>query len=135
MNSIGKKAMRFLFVVAALLSCKACAVYFFNAERNFKCPICILLKGINVKPSPSYDFVELVSLKMKSDSLHSSQYKLKQCTKHFSRLDFIEAEDLFFDRYLKYIYSTKVLFYNSNSKLYLLFKQLKIGDVNFINIV
>jgi hypothetical protein len=123
MNSIGKKVFHFLFLIAVLLSCRVCAAQLFAMQQNFKCPICILIKG---KPSISFHLTPL-----SKNSLTNVQ--VQTVKREFAQQNSFAEQTIESTNNLKILYSFFALPFNTtqrNSKpnLYILYQQLKIGN-------
>jgi hypothetical protein len=126
MTNMGRRVFRFFFLISALLMCKACAQYFFLAEKNFKCPICEILKTSRKPTSLTVNFTECINCYSSANSL--TKYKTKKT--HFQTTSILFKEQV--HRYLifelKQFRELSVSNTNESEKLYLLFNQLKVGN-------
>lgn len=124
MNCIGKRVFHLLFLVSAFLSCRACAAYFYNSEKNFKCPICVLLKGVQPHSTLVYsEFANTIPCdKCDEDILSTAKEKTELFTNsHFNiSLVLFSSKSELIPHYILTKHFASV-------KRYLLFKQLKIG--------
>ncbi len=130
MNWAGKRVLHLLFIVSAFLSCRACAAYFYDSEKNFKCPICVLLKG--VQPNSTLTFPNFINVQHfdvnEKDILSKSKKNSQQNTNNDFKIHQISVSTQI-ELITDYCQSKYLL----SVKRYLLFKQLKIaGFYQFI---
>lgn len=124
MSFIGKRVLHLLFVISAFLSCRACAAYFYNTEKNFKCPICVLQKG--VQPNTTLYFPNFINIQPFDVNEKDILSKSKKNSVPFSSFDF-KVPHIFVSTQFElnsHYYQSKCII---NVKRYLLFKQLKIA--------
>jgi hypothetical protein len=132
MNRTGQKVLHFLFLLSVLFYCKTCAAYLQKAETDFKCPICALLKLVQTNHSTIFEFptassevyfntlnVVVTTISAEEIVKKSINQPLKFCFTH---------KDYGIELGLSYAKTLGRFFHLSNSKLYLLFEQLKIGN-------
>lgn len=125
MNSTGKKVFHYLFLISVLFSCRVCAMYFLGVEKNFQCPICNFLKGANTDDKTFIVLCDNVPSTPEEIATHSQTTQLKN-------FDFNSANNFTSTTQTEFgscvLFPPRVLNIAFN-KLYLLYKQLKIGDV------
>lgn len=134
MNCIGRKAIHTLFLASFLL-CKPCAGYFFTKGKDFSCPICKIIKGVQLSEhysiQLSYYLINDLALSptvrktpFNSTNIHNSAQP-KTGSWHS------EISQVWCENELDYIFYSTAKFAEkkSNTRFYILFHQLKIGEL------
>lgn len=131
---MGKNVMHTLFILSFLL-CKPCAAYFLAKEKNFSCPICKIIKRFKLEEQYSIQ----LNFNIKKDLVaHSQENKFSFRKTYFyntSQQKFGCWKKVIFDDLnkskLENILYSKAYFLKDNSieRYYILFHQLKIGEL------
>lgn len=127
MNCIGKRVLHLLFLVSAFLLCRACAAYFYNSEKNFSCPICVLLSYIQQNSTSTHIYSDFTTalpfVECEKDILNKTKENSKPFTSHNFEIPLILFSSNI--ELIPHCYQSKHIL---GVKRYLLFKQLKIGS-------
>jgi hypothetical protein len=125
MNALGKRFFHLLFVISAFLSCEVCAKYFSKVERDFRCPICLLFKA----PS-SEDFTLIKLNTFAADSkidLINQVDRSEQFESNYEEL-LLWLNGSGWVGSQQWVAHAESWIHHGITRLYLLFKMLKIGD-------
>jgi hypothetical protein len=132
MTIMGKGVLRILFLFAVMLSCKPCAAYLLNKEKNFECPICLFFKNFH---SENFNIASSIN----TSKICNYNSSVLQSKNNLNKTKF-ENENSNFDFQKTILFSIKennaqfrntfylYAFSDSGIPLYLLFHNLKIGN-------
>lgn len=134
MNITGRKILRVLFIVA-LFFCSPCAEYFFLKQKNFQCPICQYIKRFQTTDKSN----SLISSLSNHIEKHyeKNEFSIKRCAIKKSIELTIAADNLnsivcSYSKLKPNEYLAASLHYlgiRNRSRFYILFHQLKIGEI------